>query len=501
MDKIFEDLSSRLGLRIDGIAPHTVITKKAPGDPDLIEAGMTLDLRGRLPENLASDKKIWAGVAEAIAKFKEVSEAPIELFPVALYIEECGSPIFLLLSSPESFDVWQSASQAWRRLQRALAAVERDDPALAKLLIGRTIIARVGELSGELYGSNWRYMVQKGWPPPASVIEPFELQLRGGSSPITRGSLVMGMVLERAGEWDEGARELEQCVSDKAFYDFDKNFQAKTLNRLGVCYINLKLFHLAIARFENMLSRGESQALAHYNLAYVYDEIGRQSSERSAFQKAEAHLREATRLQPDYEDAWYNLCCALAIMGKRAEVGNLLLNAKIDRGKLMTQLQRDPDWQAPPRTLVEGTRDVASDGNPSYEHDIAISFAGEDRQYAEQLAVLLRGQGLRVFYDRYEEANLWGKDLYVHLADVYQNKAQYCVVFVSRHYGAKLWTKHEFQEAVARAFRDSKEYILPIKLDDTVIPGLRETIGYVSLRNKSIDQIADLLLRKIRDRA
>jgi hypothetical protein len=40
-----------------------------------------------------------------------------------------------------------------------------------------------------------------------------------------------------------------------------------------------------------------------------------------------------------------------------------------------------------------------------YEFDVALSFAGEDRQVAESLADGLRNFGVRVFYDRYEQAS------------------------------------------------------------------------------------------------
>jgi len=64
-----------------------------------------------------------------------------------------------------------------------------------------------------------------------------------------------------------------------------------------------------------------------------------------------------------------------------------------------------------------------------YEYDVALSFAGEDRAVVESLASLLRDDGVRVFYDRYEQAQLWGKDFYQHLTSVYRDKAQYCIVF------------------------------------------------------------------------
>jgi hypothetical protein len=49
---------------------------------------------------------------------------------------------------------------------------------------------------------------------------------------------------------------------------------------------------------------------------------------------------------------------------------------------------------------------------PEFDYDLALSFAGEDRPVAESLAGLLRDDGVRVFYDAYEKAALWGKDLY-----------------------------------------------------------------------------------------
>ena len=88
-------------------------------------------------------------------------------------------------------------------------------------------------------------------------------------------------------------------------------------------------------------------------------------------------------------------------------------------------------------------------------YDVALSFAGEDRAYVEQVAVALDAAGVHVFYDRLEEANLWGKDLYSYLDEIYRRKARYCIVFISEAYGQKLWTNHERESAQARAFESS----------------------------------------------
>jgi hypothetical protein len=92
------------------------------------------------------------------------------------------------------------------------------------------------------------------------------------------------------------------------------------------------------------------------------------------------------------------------------------------------------------------------------EYDIAISFAGEDRPQAEELAGALKKLGIKTFYDADEKVTLWGKDLYAHLANVYQNQAQFCVIRISQHDASKQWATQERQAMQARAFRQDGEY-------------------------------------------
>jgi hypothetical protein len=131
------------------------------------------------------------------------------------------------------------------------------------------------------------------------------------------------------------------------------------------------------------------------------------------------------------------------------------------------------------------------------EYDVALSFAGEDREYVHLVADDLRRSGVAVFYDKYEQTDLWGKDLYEHLSEVYQNKARYTVMFISRHYAEKLWTRHERKSAQARAFRESGEYILPARFDDTEVPGLASTVAYLDLRHLTPTQLASSIREKL----
>lgn len=133
------------------------------------------------------------------------------------------------------------------------------------------------------------------------------------------------------------------------------------------------------------------------------------------------------------------------------------------------------------------------------KYHVALSFAGEDRTYVERVATLLQAEGVDVFYDLFEEADLWGKNLYTHLSDVYQNKALFTVMFVSEAYRTKLWTNRERESAQARAFADSSEYILPAFFDESIeVPGLLKTTGYISLKTKTPEQLAALIVQKLK---
>jgi len=132
--------------------------------------------------------------------------------------------------------------------------------------------------------------------------------------------------------------------------------------------------------------------------------------------------------------------------------------------------------------------------------DVAISFAGTEREYAKQLAELLIKSGFKVFYDDYYSEQLWGKDLVVFFDRVYRKASKYCVMFISKEYSNRIWTMHERRSAQARALEEKGgEYILPIRVDQTDLEGLPPTVGYIPLDRFSIEQVAELLIKKLRD--
>lgn len=132
-----------------------------------------------------------------------------------------------------------------------------------------------------------------------------------------------------------------------------------------------------------------------------------------------------------------------------------------------------------------------------FTYDVTLSFAGEDREYVEAVAKTLKENGIKVFYDKFEEVDLWGKDLGIHFDYVYRKGARYCAIFISEHYKKKIWTNHEVKTAIARAIASNVEYILPARFDDTEIDGIRPTLGFIDLRTITPEKFAHLIIKKL----
>ena len=132
-----------------------------------------------------------------------------------------------------------------------------------------------------------------------------------------------------------------------------------------------------------------------------------------------------------------------------------------------------------------------------FEYDVGLSFAGEQRQYVEDVAEGLKGRGIRAFYDKDKRTELWGKNLYDYLSDVFQNSCKYCVIFVSKEYADKVWPNLELKSAQARALKDDYEYILPARFDDTPISGLLDTVDYMDLSQMTPQQLCDEIANKL----
>lgn len=131
------------------------------------------------------------------------------------------------------------------------------------------------------------------------------------------------------------------------------------------------------------------------------------------------------------------------------------------------------------------------------KYKVALSFAGEDRDFVRQIATILRMNGISVFYDEYMQADIWGQEQIEFLQNIYQHESEYVMIFTSKAYLEKFWTTHEKRSALNASIQGRDGMILPVKLDDTKIPGIHESIGYLDGIKLTATEICDVFLKKI----
>ena len=145
-----------------------------------------------------------------------------------------------------------------------------------------------------------------------------------------------------------------------------------------------------------------------------------------------------------------------------------------------------------------GTGDgKASSARSAWRWDVALSFAGAQRDYVEQVAQALKARGVRCFYDADEQVRLWGTHLAEELPRIYARESAAVVVFISADYAGRPWTRLERRAALVRAVAEAGAYVLPARFDDSELPGLLPDVVSVDLRGRSPQQFAAMIVGKL----
>lgn len=133
----------------------------------------------------------------------------------------------------------------------------------------------------------------------------------------------------------------------------------------------------------------------------------------------------------------------------------------------------------------------------SDQYEVAVSYAREDGAYVSEVVADLRSHKVSLFFDRSEEIELWGKDLYQELAEVYGSRAICCVMFLSRWYAEKVWTNYERRAIQRRALETDWRHILPARLDQAEIPGFPPGISFLDVSEMAPEDLAQTIIRKL----
>jgi hypothetical protein len=138
-------------------------------------------------------------------------------------------------------------------------------------------------------------------------------------------------------------------------------------------------------------------------------------------------------------------------------------------------------------------------GMQDKEYDIAVSFAGEQRDYVEQTVAACKALGLEVFYDKDKNNDWWGKNFIRDQRAIYSSHTRYFVPFISAEYLSKPIPMDEFSAAMMTAVKQGDGYILPVLMDDVQVPAdlLHPHVGYLHSRDYTPAQLAEQLQQRV----
>lgn len=129
--------------------------------------------------------------------------------------------------------------------------------------------------------------------------------------------------------------------------------------------------------------------------------------------------------------------------------------------------------------------------------DVLLSFAGKERQYARAIHDIAVANGVSVFLDEEQQAEIWGSNLIEYLHETYRNRGRFVVVLISAAYSESAYTKVERRAALDRLINQDSEFVLPVLVDDTWIPGLPKSTAYLDIRRVGVLGIAKVLVEKV----
>ncbi len=133
----------------------------------------------------------------------------------------------------------------------------------------------------------------------------------------------------------------------------------------------------------------------------------------------------------------------------------------------------------------------------NHQYQVALSFAGEQREYVEEVARYLKIRGIDVFYDGFAEVSLWGKSGAETFERVFAEQSASVVMFVSKEYRDKAWCRHERRAALSRMIEEDGEYVLPVHFDDTEIDGLPKDTLYINAGDNTPAELAAKIAEKL----
>ena len=123
-----------------------------------------------------------------------------------------------------------------------------------------------------------------------------------------------------------------------------------------------------------------------------------------------------------------------------------------------------------------------------FEYDVVIAFSAADRSTAEEFARLLAERNIKSSLDELNAPDVGSMQPAAHLAEIFGRKARYYLLLISQSFPHTNW--RDVQPLTGPAHGSS---VLPVRLDDTDLPGLENSTEVKDLRSHSKQDIVDLI--------
>lgn len=128
-----------------------------------------------------------------------------------------------------------------------------------------------------------------------------------------------------------------------------------------------------------------------------------------------------------------------------------------------------------------------------FEHDVVIVFSVADRSTAEEFARLLAGRNIKVSLDELKDPNVGSIEPAAHLAETFARKARFYLLLISRSFPQTNWRDVEQMTGQQHADATPGGSVIPVRLDDTDLPGVEDPTQLRDLRSHSKQDIVDLI--------
>ena len=144
-------------------------------------------------------------------------------------------------------------------------------------------------------------------------------------------------------------------------------------------------------------------------------------------------------------------------------------------------------------------------------YDFAVSYASEQREYVKRFVRFLKKRKYHVYYDKEEQSKMIGKILHEELSEIYSRKSKVRIIFLSKEYIQKDFTRFESEIILAENVYEKQKMFI-FKFDEVLLPGLNRNVVYsdihefpepedyaklliATINNKSFQKTANLFTR------